>query len=180
MQMPLQIYIMKWWCKLGAVSIRKTVLLGMVIPMLKIRRPTGRLIFNMGIPIPGKTVFYIETGPRSYYLNKSVHDVLHRKAHWGATTSHLTFTPDCSFIYMVSMLMLSHNVVKPRFPERRQSYKPLLSTMGFPIHVHRETAPAVHGCYPSRLACSHWNPHPLKSGAFSPVTDWHFWGTWPG
>ena len=49
----------------GAVSIRKTVLLGMVIPMLKIRRPTGRLIFNMGITIPGKTVFYIETGPRS-------------------------------------------------------------------------------------------------------------------
>ena len=48
---------------LGAVSIRKTVLLGMAIPMLKIRRPTGRLIFNMGIPIPGKTVFYIETGP---------------------------------------------------------------------------------------------------------------------
>ena len=48
---------------LGAVSIRKTVLLGMVIPMLKIRRPSGRLIFNMGIPIPGKTVFYIETGP---------------------------------------------------------------------------------------------------------------------
>ena len=31
--------------------------------MLKIRRPTGRLIFNMGIPIPGKTVFLIETGP---------------------------------------------------------------------------------------------------------------------
>ena len=52
-------------CGLGAVSIRKTVLLGMVIPMLKIRRPTGRLIFNMGIPIPGKTVFYIETGPCS-------------------------------------------------------------------------------------------------------------------
>ena len=48
---------------LGAVSIRKTVLLGMAIPMSKIRRPTGRLIFNMGIPIPGKTVFYIETGP---------------------------------------------------------------------------------------------------------------------
>ena len=48
---------------LGAVSIRKTVLPGMVIPMLKIRRPNGRLIFNMGIPIPGKTVFLIETGP---------------------------------------------------------------------------------------------------------------------
>ena len=33
----------------GAVSIRKTVLPGMAIPMLKIRRPNGRLIFNMEI-----------------------------------------------------------------------------------------------------------------------------------
>ena len=32
--------------------------------MLKIRRPLGRLIFNMGIAIPGKTVFLIETAPR--------------------------------------------------------------------------------------------------------------------
>ena len=35
----------------------------MVISMLKIRRPLGRLIFNMGIAIPGKTVFLIETAP---------------------------------------------------------------------------------------------------------------------
>ena len=35
----------------GAVSIRKTVLSGMAIPMLKIRRPNGRLIFNMEITI---------------------------------------------------------------------------------------------------------------------------------
>ena len=32
--------------------------------MLKIRRPLGRLIFNTGIAIPGKTVFLIETAPR--------------------------------------------------------------------------------------------------------------------
>ena len=32
--------------------------------MLNIRRPLGRLIFNMGITIPGKTVFLIETAPR--------------------------------------------------------------------------------------------------------------------
>ena len=31
--------------------------------MLKIRRPPGRLIFNMWIAIPGKTVFLIETAP---------------------------------------------------------------------------------------------------------------------
>ena len=36
---------------LGAVSIRKTVLPGMAIPMFKIRRPNGRLIFNMEIAI---------------------------------------------------------------------------------------------------------------------------------
>ena len=36
---------------LGAVSIRKTVLPGMAIPMLKIRRPNGRLIFYMEIAI---------------------------------------------------------------------------------------------------------------------------------
>ena len=42
-------YITNW--ELGAVSIRKTVLPGMAIPMLKIRRPNGRLIFNMEIAI---------------------------------------------------------------------------------------------------------------------------------
>ena len=35
----------------------------MAISMLKIRRPLGRLIFDMGIAIPGKTVFLIETAP---------------------------------------------------------------------------------------------------------------------
>ena len=44
--------ILKIWFGLqGAVSIRKTVLPGMAIPMLKIRRPNGRLIFNMEIAI---------------------------------------------------------------------------------------------------------------------------------
>ena len=40
----------------------------MAIAMLKIRRPLGRLIFNMGIAIPGKTVFLIETAPRFLLL----------------------------------------------------------------------------------------------------------------
>ena len=39
------------YTNLGAVSIRKTVLPDMAIPMLKIRRPNGRLIFNMEIAI---------------------------------------------------------------------------------------------------------------------------------
>ena len=48
---------------LGAVSIRKTVLPGMAIPMLKIRRPNGRLIFNMESPYVDKTVFILRRGP---------------------------------------------------------------------------------------------------------------------
>ena len=40
----------------------------MAISMLKIRRPLGRLIFNMGITIPGKTVFLIETAPSGYEM----------------------------------------------------------------------------------------------------------------
>ena len=38
---------------------------------LKIRRPLGRLIFNMGIAIPGKTVFLIETAPWLYYSGEN-------------------------------------------------------------------------------------------------------------
>ena len=37
--------------------------------MLKIRRPLGRLIFNMGIAIPGTTVFLIETAPSLVILS---------------------------------------------------------------------------------------------------------------
>ena len=48
----------------------------MVIPMLKIRRPLGRLILNMGIATPGKTVFLIETAPSSYSAEyKNVHGI---------------------------------------------------------------------------------------------------------
>ena len=42
--------------------------------MLKIRRPVGRLIFNMGITIPSKTVFLIETAPSTQWVNYT---------HWG-------------------------------------------------------------------------------------------------
>ena len=46
-----------------AVSILRCRLTNIGIPMLKIRRSCDRLIFNMGIPIPGKDSLYIETGP---------------------------------------------------------------------------------------------------------------------
>ena len=45
--------------------------------MLKIRRPLGRLIFNMGIAIPGKTVFLIETAPRALYDHNDIFSEWH-------------------------------------------------------------------------------------------------------
>ena len=51
----------------------------MAISMLKIRRPLGRLIFNMGIAIPDKTVFLIETAPWLFWLNIIVERVANPK-----------------------------------------------------------------------------------------------------
>ena len=45
--------------------------------MLKIRRSRDRLIFNMGIPIPGKEALYIETEPRIQLYMKYSFPVLH-------------------------------------------------------------------------------------------------------
>ena len=38
--------------------------------MLKIRRSHERVIFNMGIPIPGKDCLYIESGPSAADADK--------------------------------------------------------------------------------------------------------------
>ena len=63
----------------GPVSILRPSYLRMVISMLKIRRPLGRLIFNMGIAIPGKTVFLIETAPRwRQYIRKRLCILRHK------------------------------------------------------------------------------------------------------
>ena len=51
--------------------------------MLKIRRPLGRLIFNMGIAIPGKTVFLIETAPRCCRFIENMAFIDHKKDNLG-------------------------------------------------------------------------------------------------
>ena len=54
---------------LGTVSIQVCRLTIIGIPMLKIRRSHDRLIFNMGIPIPGKDGLYIDTGPWTQFFS---------------------------------------------------------------------------------------------------------------
>ena len=69
----------------------------MVISMLKIRRPLGRLIFNMGIAIPGKTVFLIEAAPRKliahYLANTSIRLA---EVYREVAESNMGMTPDWS------------------------------------------------------------------------------------
>ena len=67
-------------------SIEKPSYLHMAISMLKIRRPLGRLIFNMGIAIPGKTVFLIETAVMMTSSNGNTFRVT--GPFWGESTSH--------------------------------------------------------------------------------------------
>ena len=54
----------------------------MAISMLKIRRPLGRRIFNMGIAIPGKTVFLIETAPRLFIKDVLPTSLIRREIHF--------------------------------------------------------------------------------------------------
>ena len=88
---------------LGAVSIRKTVLPGMAIPMLKIRRPNGRLIFSMGIPIPGKDGLYIETGPWNTDC------ILNSQRHLTDSIKVLSATLDSSLQYDIKFMLQGIN-----------------------------------------------------------------------
>ena len=49
--------------------------------MLKIRRSHDRLIFNMGIPIPGKDSLYIETGPQPFSIPEIQMELIHGIQH---------------------------------------------------------------------------------------------------
>ena len=61
--------------------------------MLKIRRPLGRLIFNMGIAIPGKTVFLIETPPWTWpkvnHYEFTAKKMAWNKLWWNLKISHI-------------------------------------------------------------------------------------------
>ena len=55
------------------------------IPMLKMRRPRDRLIFNMGIHYMGKTVFLLKQGPGQYCFRLELHEYI-----WGVVSWYRT------------------------------------------------------------------------------------------
>ena len=87
--------------------------------MLKIRRPLGRLIFNMGIAIPGKTVFLIETAPRNLVSMQTTYNELkfisephvkqRRKFIW---CSSKFYSSDCYKIMHMSLQLCCCDVQK--------------------------------------------------------------------
>ena len=79
--------------------------------MLKIRRPLGRLIFNMGIAIPGKTVFLIETAPRVlklHYLYYWRHDSLQHHKHAAPSSAHLIMKYQYMLITLNMLIYFKH------------------------------------------------------------------------
>ena len=81
----------------------------MAISMLKIRRPLGRLIFNMGIAIPGKTVFLIETAPRSHGVLIGLKRGLREEQNVVILNSIITFIIDCplTIVYCTRLLYVT-------------------------------------------------------------------------
>ena len=67
----------------GIVSILRCHLTSIGIPMLKIRRSNDRLIFNMGIPVPGER--------RSFYWDGDLDSVV-RRAYYTAYRLGLTYS----------------------------------------------------------------------------------------
>ena len=100
--------------------------------MLKIRRPLGRLSFNMGITIPCKTVFLIETAPR--FLRKLL---LHNR--W-TDSSHLKIYSWCKIGLRIAYLSYAdnkvHGVNMRPISGRQDSGGPHVGSMKFAIWGH--------------------------------------------
>ena len=80
--------------------------------MLKIRRPLGRLIFNMGIAIPGKTVFLIETAPRTCnYSKKSIQYFLLRLG----TASNNYYRGNVDRSFSIEAILMYENTLAWKF-----------------------------------------------------------------
>ena len=76
----------QWNKDQGALSILRYCLTSIGIHMLKIRQSPDCLIFNMGIPIPGKDGLYIETGPRHLRMQHTK-DIQYSTEYWNTPDS---------------------------------------------------------------------------------------------
>ena len=91
----------------------------MGIPMLKIRQPWDRLIFNMGISILVRQPLYIETAPQSLciFIELNVLDIFVSFFEFGGNLlhdAHVICHHKLLPTSVVHLIQLSHAVVIPR------------------------------------------------------------------
>ena len=119
--------------------------------MLKIRRPLGRLIFNMGIAIPGKTVFLIETAPCLFWMNWLQFGLawfcLHISCQYTYYMSPLTSRLQFCFPGIIDPIHKSHKAPVP-----------------YPILLYSEQKCAHF--------CSEWSILRYETGAFWNLWNW--------
>ena len=114
----------------------------MAFSMLKIRRPLGCLIFNMGIAIPGKTVFLIETAPCSLGIH-----AIHSPIFFKATSPALIQSYDCP---KLDMSTARQHLKSPRS---------LSGTSAHPTMVTQVNIMVMIGWLTSFSFIVNWSPH---------------------
>ena len=139
----------------------------MVISMLKIRRPLGRLIFNMGIAIPGKTVFLIETAPWVLLSPGGPHVGTMNLAMW-VYQERLSLYWDWTLILIISLsLIIPHSIIthtvhqlqkkKTSYSETHPTVQYHYNTVNFLTNIHK-----IHPTYHPLgwdMGCFLWVQH---------------------
>ena len=143
--------------------------------MLKIRRPLGRLIFNMGIAIPGKTVFLIETAPWFRCCNSLI-AVSWWKTHAPVAKIILVWS-NCRVIADNSVIITHYPLLLvdkkyPRCSEHRMSHSanPFMSRT---VTSSRPPAAKVTWYAPNVIQERTWRSHDPWSRDIKSARDWH-------
>ena len=102
--------------------------------MLKIRRPLGCLIFNMGIAIPGKTVFLIEMAPWCFPSLRASNAELWCFLDWAVKVP---------LIWDAMTPMMSSNVMKTWWRHQMEAFS-TLPCWPFVWGIHRSPVNSPH------------------------------------
>ena len=150
--------------------------------MLKIRRPLGRLIFNMGIAIPGKTVFLIETAPWQWQRQSVVRTAITitrgRKENISRRDYELLIKILLAFfktLILILIIRLSHDFAHatvPYPPYHAQSKEDLIWLLNLPYSSfsrfkwwsHKPFMKWLPAFLNSRCICSCWTQDLQREG----------------
>ena len=115
-----------------------------MIPMLQIRWSCDRVLFNMGIPIPGKDGLYIETGNRFFdYIQKR--PAVHQLLPWILTIPNI-LTHKQLETYRCVITIVDVDVLKLRHHTSTDSADSLLTCSAWWCHQMETFSPSLALC----------------------------------